>query len=315
MTDKLSASARPTTRGVTFPVSPLSGGATPTDSRAFQRFLVFAIVLSIAFAKPLFDLLQLALRSSLWSHLPLIPVITGYLLWIRRQDLKTHLGGARWPGVALALAAVGMLVLAFLGRAAPDRLSAFMCAYCFLVWSGGFMILGGRFLRAVTFPALFLICMVPLPPAWVLAVESFLQHSSAEVAYWMLQLAGIPVLRTGTVFQMPGLTIEVAPECSGIRSSLVLFLTALLASHMFLRTTWKRALLVLLVVPLGIVRNGFRILVLSMLCVYVDPSYIHSPIHHKGGPIFFVLSLIPFAAVLVWLWKSENRPGPSQSYS
>ena len=294
------------------PLHPPTGVAL--DALAPRRFVVFAIILTLAFAKPLLDLFRLSLHDSFFSHLPLIPVITGYLLWIRRHNLKGFLGGARWPGLVLALAAIGVLTWAFVGpsagspMAAPDRLAAFIFAFCLLLWSGGFLTLGGTFMRAVVFPALFLVFMVPLPPAWVSALESFLQHASAEAAYAMLQMTGMAMVRDGTVFQMPGLTIEVAPECSGIRSSLVLFLTALLAGHLFLRTPWKSALLALLVIPLGILRNGFRILVISLLCVHVDPAYIHSPIHHKGGPIFFALSLIPFALVLFWLWKTEQRP-------
>ena len=70
---------------------------------------------------------------------------------------------------------------------------------------------------------------------------------------------------------------------------------------MFLRSPWKRAVLTLAVIPLAIIRNGFRILTISWLCVHVGPEMIDSPIHHRGGPIFFILSLIPFFALLFLL--------------
>jgi exosortase/archaeosortase family protein len=87
---------------------------------------------------------------------------------------------------------------------------------------------------------------------------------------------------------------------------MVLVITAVLAGYLFLRSGWKRALLVVFVVPLAIVRNGFRIFVIGELCVHVSHEMINSPIHHKGGPIFFALSLIPFFALLIWLRKSEH---------
>jgi exosortase/archaeosortase family protein len=108
------------------------------------------------------------------------------------------------------------------------------------------------------------------------------------------------------LFHLPGIVIEVAKECSGIHSSLVLFVTSLLAGHLFLRSPWKKATLALAVVPLGIARNGIRIFTISWLCVHVDPAMIDSPIHHRGGPIFFVLSLVPFLAFLFILRRLER---------
>jgi exosortase/archaeosortase family protein len=117
----------------------------------------------------------------------------------------------------------------------------------------------------------------------------------------------------GTVFQLPGISIMVAKECSGIRSSLVLVITSLLAANMFLRTTWRRALLVGAVIPLGLLRNGFRILVISLLCVHIGPEMINSPIHRRGGPIFFVASLIPLFVVLWWLRRGEVAAQPTRT--
>jgi len=111
----------------------------------------------------------------------------------------------------------------------------------------------------------------------------------------------------------------VAKECSGIRSSLVLVITSLLAANMFLRTTWRRALLVVAVIPLGLLRNGLRILVISLLCVHIGPEMINSVIHRRGGPLFFVASLIPLFVLLWWLRRrdvaAQQRRAPANSKS
>ena len=75
---------------------------------------------------------------------------------------------------------------------------------------------------------------------------------------------------------------------------------------MLLKSNWHRAIILLFIVPLGIIRNGFRILTIGLLCVHVSPDMVHSFIHKKGGPIFFALSLIPLAILLWLLWRREN---------
>ena len=91
----------------------------------------------------------------------------------------------------------------------------------------------------------------------------------------------------------PTVAIEIADECSGIRSSLALVMTVLLAGHMFLTSAWKKALLALAVIPLTIVKNGIRIVSLTLLAVHVNPSFLTGQLHHEGGIVFFVLALLP----------------------
>jgi exosortase/archaeosortase family protein len=77
-----------------------------------------------------------------------------------------------------------------------------------------------------------------------------------------------------------------------------------------LHSPWKRVLLVVMVIPLGILRNGLRILVIGMLCVHQGPDMIHSPVHLNGGPYFFALSLIPLFALL-WFLRRGEHPRPA----
>ena len=122
----------------------------------------------------------------------------------------------------------------------------------------------------------------------------------------MFVATGMPSIRDGLVFRLPGLTIEVAQECSGFRSTLVLFIVSVLAARMFLLTGWKRALLVLSIIPLGLARNAFRIWTLATLSIEVDPTIMDSALHHRGGPVFFLLSLIPLNLLLWGLYRSER---------
>lgn len=260
--------------------------------------------LLLAFAGPLVEWWQWSQRDGLASHTPLVPVVCAYLIWLRKDRLRASVGGARWPAVVVAAAGLGVLAVPL---AAGDLVPARVFAFCLLAWAWGVAVVGARGMRAIAFPAAFLVFVVPLPAVAVQGIETFFQHTSAAVAFRFIEWSGTPVYRDGLTFAMPGLTVFVGPECSGIRSSFVLFITSLLAGHLFLRSRWHRLWAALFVVPLGIVRNAFRVFVLSMLSVHVDPWWIESPLHHQGGPIFFVLSLGPFFVFLWWLRRRERR--------
>ena len=75
--------------------------------------------------------------------------------------------------------------------------------------------------------------------------------ASADVSAWLFRMTGTPLLRDGTVLALPGIVLQVAQECSGIHSSWVLFITSLVASHLFLKSPWRRLILVAFVHPAG----------------------------------------------------------------
>ena len=159
------------------------------------------------------------------------------------------------------------------------------------------------------FPLLFLFLMAPIPDVLLNRVIVWLQQGSAEVSYAVFQLVGVPVFRTGFVFALPGVTIEIARECSGIRSSLALLITSLLAGHLFLRSAWTKAVFTLAAIPLLIVKNGIRIVTLSLLSIYVDPSFLTGNLHHQGGILFFLLALVILLPLLWLLQQHERRRG------
>ncbi len=246
-------------------------------------------------------------HSDVHSYVLLIPFVTAYLIFIRWKHLSPELSSA-W-GLALLLAAVGtgalFASLHFTELGQNDYMTLIALSFVCFVIAGTFLFLGSKWARSAMFPLFFLAFMIPLPEAAVDSLENASKVASAEVANWLFLVSGTPFLRSGMDFQLPGITITVAKECSGIRSSLVLVITSLLAANMFLRTNWRRALLVAAVIPLGLLRNGFRILVISLLCVHIGPHMINSIIHRRGGPFFFALSLIPLFAML-WLFRRQE---------
>jgi exosortase C (VPDSG-CTERM-specific) len=281
-------------------------------NKRFLGWCLYLVILCGAFALPLSAFVTYARHSDVHSYVLLIPFVTAYLIYIRWKQLSRELSSA-W-GYALLLAATGtgalFASLHFTELGQNDYMTLIALSFVCFVIAGTFLFLGSKWAYSAMFPLFFLAFMIPLPEAAVDFLENASKEASAEVANWLFLISGTPVLRAGTVFQLPGITIEVAKECSGIRSSLVLVITSLLAANMFLRTTWRRALLVFAVIPLGLLRNGVRILTVSLLCVHMGPQMINSVIHRRGGPFFFAASLIPLFLLLWWLRRGEMAAPP-----
>lgn len=287
----------------------------PSSTRRPSWWLLLATaVLLLGFGSTLYDLTRFALRTDLFSHILLIPFVTGYLIWLKRDTpMVASAPDRRW---AAGLLAAGSAILIWyyavvngrVGLVDQDRLAFKVLAFVLLFNGVAAAYVGRAAFRTIAFPLAFLVFMTPLPVAWVHSIEYFLQHQSAAAAAVLFKTYGTPFFREETYFQLPGINLEVAPECSGIRSSLALFITSIVAGYMFLRSPFKRGLLAIAVIPLAIVRNAFRVFVIGELCVHVGPAMIDSPIHHRGGPIFFALSLIPFFFLLWLLLKLERRP-------
>jgi exosortase C (VPDSG-CTERM-specific) len=283
---------------------------SPLLRRQFRLLAVCTVVLAACFTAPLFALVRFALHSELYSHILLIPFVSVYLAWLRKNeflhDSEPDRKLALLPLAAGLLSSLGFLALHSRLHLAPvDSLAWNVFSFFLLFVGAGFLCLGRQTLRALAFPIGFLIFLVPFPVIIRDAIESFLQHRSADAAELLFGLAGTPLLRQGVAFQLPGFSLAVAPECSGIRSTLVLFITSLVAGQLFLRSPWKRALFGLVVIPLGIFRNALRIVTIGELCVHVDPGFIDSPIHHRGGPVFFAISMIPFLLLLYYLRRTD----------
>jgi exosortase C (VPDSG-CTERM-specific) len=282
--------------------------------RKFQGMILFTVILLVIFGRPLFRLAVYALHSELYSHILLIPFVCAYLIRLNKGklaalDSRPDRRGAWLPMAAGAITLAGYWVAIRKGwhPPTPDYLAVMTFSFLLFLLGGGFIFLGSNYLRKIAFPVAMMFFCIPFPQAVREGIETFFQLGSTDVAYVFLTASGMPVFLTGTHFQLPSFALNVAPECSGIHSSVVLVITSLIASYLFLKSPSKQLILVLAVVPLALLRNGFRIFVIAQLCVRIGPQMIDSPIHHKGGPVFFVLSLVPLFILLVYLNKCELR--------
>jgi exosortase len=236
------------------------------------------------------------------SHIALVPLVTASLVFFGRGAIFRR---PEWsPGWGVPLAAAGVVLAKWAHGADSLALGALGLVAALL---GGFLcVYGVRAVRAALFPLLFLGFAVPPPGPVVDAATQFLKVGSADAVAGLFTLTGTTYYREGFHFVLPYFAIEVADACSGIRSSIGLLLTSLLAGYVFLDAGWKRAVVALLVVPLAILKNGVRIVTLTLLAMHVNPDFLSGQLHHDGGVVFYLIALSLLAPV-IWLLR-RSRP-------
>jgi exosortase len=282
----------------------------PAGLSRHAAFLSLVIVTIAWFWGPLSTVINLSLRYSEYehySHIVIIPVISLFLIYVRRDAIFSE---AEW-GVRLGMV---VMVSAIVASALPrilrfDEATAWTVAMISMVLAvvGAFLICYGmRAFKKSAFPLFMLLFMAPLPPVVLHAVIGFLQRAAAEASALLFDLLGVPVFRQGFVFALPGVTIEIAEECSGIRSSTALLIVGLVAAHLYLRSTWAKVVVAMAAVPVAIMKNAVRIVVLSLLGINVDPGFVGPGLLHRysGIPVF-AMALASLGAIIWLLHKSE----------
>lgn len=279
------------------------------------RFLLAWMASLALFWKPLASLVSLSLNDYRYSHIVLIPIISICLIYWKR---KTVFLGERWcPSVGVPLLAGGAALYLF-GRSSLIGQSYGLCLVAFaivFVWVAAFVLCyGPRPARAALFPLLFLFLCAPVPSAWLNTIIVMLQRGSAEMTHVLFKVVGLPAFREGFTFSLPGITIEIAKECSSIRSGTALFITGLLAGYAFIRSPWRRVCLSALTIPIAMFTNAVRIVILSWLSVRVDPSFLFGNLHHEGGALFSLISVVALVIAIVVLSEDKMhwRRSPSR---
>jgi exosortase len=253
--------------------------------------------------------------SDLSSQAALVPGLVAYFIWNERKRIFLTPSFSIARGAQLGGAAIVSLVLAIysMHRGAREigAMLLFLSAITFVI--AGFVAMFGRkALRSAVFPLAMLLLMVPLPSIVADKTISLLQIQSAWLSSILLSATGTPVYREGILIFIPGATIEVAKECSGINSSVALLVTMLIIAYRTLHTNWRRAVLLVLSIPFSIIKNSVRIATLTLLATRVDPGFLTGRLHHEGGFVFYLLTLL----LMYPLWRlleKGDRKVPSET--
>jgi exosortase len=294
----------------------LVSSAQPEMETPFVRLVRFAVLFVLATVvlwQPFAATMALALRDDQYTHILLILPVSVALISSEWHSLRLHSSSS--PLAAACLFAAGILIAAWAkwsSAPTPDVRLALGMLSLVILWNAAFIFFFGvSAARSAVFSLGFLFWMVPLPAFLLDRIVHWLQQWSSVAAWLLFSASGVPASHDGILISIPGLTVEVAQECSSIRSSLMLLVTTMVLAHVLLRSSWRKFLLVSIAVPLSVAKNGLRIFTIAILGTRVDRGFLTGRLHREGGSLFFLLALLGISFFLWFLRRSER----AQAYS
>jgi len=252
---------------------------------------------------PWASLFRLGFGDDEYTYIVLVPVITVALIYVDRRRIFSEVRYCRFAIVPL-LVATALLYeqrnVGLFAYAEDARLSLITILSLGVLLAHFAFCFGVRAMQRALFPLLFLFLCIPIPKPTMSSAIRFLQETSAAFSAILFRLIRMPALRNHLVFALPGFDIEIAEQCSGVRSSILLCIGSIVAGHLLLRTFWRKCALILITIPLVIFKNAVRIVSIASLGVYVNHDFLHGKLHHYSGLPF---SLIELAVVIPLLLK------------
>ncbi|UYV11703.1 MAG: exosortase/archaeosortase family protein [Phycisphaera sp.] len=219
-------------------------------------WLVVLLMLAVLAALPSWqNVLDLALRSSEYSHILLVLPVVGLLLWLRRESLSAVVPTYSMWGVAIAALGVGMDFAGFATQI--DVLKDL--GMVVLLMAAVVAVAGWRWpLKALpAFGAL--LFLVPVPGRVRQQIALPLQDASASITEWLMDLIGQPVIRMGNVLQINGVDVAVAEACNGMRMVVALALVAYAFAFSMPLRPWARIAILALSPLVALLANVLRL--------------------------------------------------------
>ena len=227
-------------------------------------------------------------KDSYYTHGFLIPFITGFLIWLRWEDLrKTPQKRSRW-GVPLIVSGMVIHVISSFFRV------YFSSALSMLIVLSGLILYfyGKKIYHKVLFPVLFLFFMMPAPLIVITNISFKMKILAAEIAREVLTNMGFVALREGSIIKMQHVYVVVDDICSGLRSLISLTALGSLFAYWMDAPLWKRAIVFASTVPIAIITNVLRIILLSVIAEIWGPQYTLGFIHDLSGFLVFGFAFI-----------------------
>ncbi len=263
---------------------------------------VVAALTAVAFGPGVLDMVgRWMAEGTYYGHGPFVPAVTGWLIWRRRERLAAI--GRRPSRLGLPVIAGSVLLLA--ASVVEDVHFTQNAALCGVIFGVALTVFGRAVIREI-WPALaFLLFMVPLPQVGIVHLTFELKILAARISVALIDGLGVPAVLDGSTIHLPSASFQVDDACSGLR--VLIGLLAFATVFAILETSrWRAALTLLLAVPVAVLANVGRILLLCRLATSgysIDPE---APLHEGSGLVVYAVAFLLLLAVRALPGRDEE---------
>jgi exosortase D (VPLPA-CTERM-specific) len=275
----------------------------PSPLPTYALFAIAAIAALVPFAHVLSGLYSVWNLKPEYSHGILIPILSAFLIWQQRKQLRDLPFSGSWLGLPIIAAGFALRMIG--ERTTMHTLEHY--ALLLVIYGLVLSLTGRAIVRRIWMPLLILIFAVPLPSFFGNALSLQLQLLSSQLGVWFIRMAGISVLLEGNVIDLGQYQLEVAEACSGLRYLFPLMTLAFILAYLFRGPAWKRFTIVLASIPITVLMNSLRIAFIGVTVDRWGSGMAEGPLHDFEGWLVFMLSTGALLAVAAML----ARLGPS----
>jgi len=242
-----------------------------------------------------------------YSHGFVVPLISGYLVWIKREQLKSlALNPATVSG---AIVVVMSCVFLFVGRVGVFVQLEALSLLCILPGIIIF-VLGWAHLKALILPLAYLQFMVPWLDELISYVHKPFQLISAWIGAGILKGAGFTLFREGIYIELPGLTLKVAEECSGINFVISILAIGIPLVYLTQRDWWRGCAVLFMGVVITVLTNSVRVALAGVMGHYYGAAMLHGPGHIFRGWFVAQVGIVALFIVNWAVYQFSRDTGP-----
>ncbi|UCE05299.1 MAG: exosortase/archaeosortase family protein [bacterium] len=273
--------------------------------KRYFPILLISIIVIVIYFQAIIEMVAQWWDDPNYSHGFLIPIVSAYLIWQKKEMLENISRKNSNPGLIIIV--LGAIIY-ILGTAAAEFFTA-RFSLVLVIFGIILFYYGKEYIEEIWFPILFLLFMIPIPYVIYYSVTFPMQLLSSQAASTVLQLAGLEIVRQGNIINLPNYSLEVVEACSGLRSLMTLSALGAAMAYMTQKTTLGGTFLFLLSVPIAIGANVFRIVITALGAYYINPKLAEGFLHEVSGLIVFLVGFISLGitgTIINWIGEMKD---------
>jgi len=265
-------------------------------SSIWVQIAILTICFFIFFHHAIIEMVKDWATDDNFSHGFLVPFITGYMIWQKKEELAKYISAHDNMGLVIIISGIIIHIAGNIGA------ELFTMRVSIIITIAGIILylFGKQILTNISVPIAYLILMVPIPAIIWNKMALPLQLFAAKLSAETVSMIGITILREGNVIHLASTSLEVVDACSGLRS-----LTSLLAlsgafAYISTMKNFSKWILFLSAIPIAVLVNVIRLTVTAIMAHWIGEKAANGFLHDVSGiMLFFVAFVLIFIVFII----------------